>query len=204
MADDDLTPLEGLEGLSKEEIDSLNANPDPPKDDLGDAGKKALEAERKARRDAEKALKAAQAEAEKYKTASLSDQEKAIKDAETKAREESLGKAKTRVLEEAVTAAAARKLKHPEDAARFLTMSDFEVDDDLKIDKTAIESAIDELVKSRPELAAEAPTPGDADQGKRGNRPKQLSRADLKTMTDDQINEAREKGQLEDLMAGKS
>lgn len=42
--------------------------PDPtPKDELGDAGKKALDAERKARRDAENALKAAEHELDKLK-----------------------------------------------------------------------------------------------------------------------------------------
>jgi chromosome segregation ATPase len=40
---------------------------DKPKDDLGDAGKKALDAERKARRDAEAALRDAKQEVEKLK-----------------------------------------------------------------------------------------------------------------------------------------
>jgi len=50
MADDDKKP-----------VDDKKAD-DKPKDDLGDAGKKALDAERKARRDAENALKTAEKE----------------------------------------------------------------------------------------------------------------------------------------------
>lgn len=50
-----------------------------------------------------------------------------------------------------------------------------------------------------------APTPdfGAGERGK-GTGVKQLTRSDLASMTPQQINEAREKGQLDDLLAGKS
>ncbi|MGW4119880.1 hypothetical protein [Nocardia sp. NPDC004711] len=50
--------------------------PDPVDDNLGDPGKKALDAERQARKDAEKALKAAQAAVKAYEDAKKTDAEK--------------------------------------------------------------------------------------------------------------------------------
>ena len=72
----------------------------PPKDDsaqqLGDAGKKALASERKARRDAEKALADAQAKVKEFEQAQMSEQErltaqlKEAQDAAAKATAEAL------------------------------------------------------------------------------------------------------------------
>jgi hypothetical protein len=57
----------------------------PPADDnLGDPGKRALEAERAARREAEKQAKAVQKELEQLRQAQLSDSEKALAEAEAR------------------------------------------------------------------------------------------------------------------------
>ena len=56
---------------------ATGAPPTPPADDtLGDAGKRALDAERDARREAEKRAKAAEVELKKLQDAGLSDQER--------------------------------------------------------------------------------------------------------------------------------
>lgn len=83
----DTTNVDAGAGASDDVTDQENSGHDdvetadtPPKDDsaqpLGDAGKKALSAERKARRDAEKALADAQAKVREFEQAQMSEQER--------------------------------------------------------------------------------------------------------------------------------
>jgi len=58
----------------------------PAKDDLGDSGKRALEAERAARKEAEKQAKAVQRELEQLRQAQMSESEKAVAEAEARGR----------------------------------------------------------------------------------------------------------------------
>lgn len=149
---------------------------DPP--DLGDAGKKALDAERTRAKAAEKAKKAAEkelADARKrladIDASSKSDHEKAIEKAKAEAVEtvgkEATAKANARILRAEIKAAAAGKLADPADALRLLDLDDFEVDDDGDVDAKAISKAIADLVKSKPYLAAKANGHGSADNGSR-------------------------------------
>jgi ElaB/YqjD/DUF883 family membrane-anchored ribosome-binding protein len=138
--------------------------------ELGDAGKQALQTERKARRDAEKALKAIQSELEAAREAQLSEAEKAISQARREARDEALREVNARVIRAEAKALATGKLADPSDISSFIDLNTFEVDDEGNVDTKAIAKAIDELIKQKPYLAAQR-VGGDADAGARGAAP---------------------------------
>lgn len=102
-------------------------------DGLGDAGKKALAAERAAAKAAEKRAKAAEAE-----------------------RTEALATANVRLVRAEVKAAAGGVLQDPEDAVRLLDLTEFEVNDDGEVDTKAITAAVRRLAESKPYLAVGA------------------------------------------------
>lgn len=179
-----------------------------PEDTLGDPGKKALDAERKARRDAEKAAKAAaereqqlQAELEKFRQDAMSEQEKALEQARKEAAEAARNEILTDLRQERLTtrveAAATGKFADPKDAAAFLDLSSLDPDD-----PDAISAEIDRVLEAKPYLKASATqAPGDIDQGPRGDgQPLQLTRDDLKTMTPDEIVQAKAEGRLNHLL----
>lgn len=139
----------------------------PPEPDLGDAGKRALDAERDARRQAEKAAKDAQTELEKLRSASMSDQEKAVAAAKAEGRDEALKTANERLVRAEVKAAAAGKLADPGDALGLLGDLSAFIDKSGDVDTKAITSAIDELVKAKPYLSAK-PGNGSGEGGPRG------------------------------------
>jgi hypothetical protein len=179
-------------------------------DGLGDKGREALAKERKARRDADKARKAAEAKAadleERLAAGAQQDQaqqdaDKVRRDAETAA----TAKANARILAAEVRAAAAGQLADPSDAARYLDLSEFEVGDDGSVDAEAITEAISDLIKKKPYLAAKAQGfQGTGDGGARtgGSRPKQLTGADVKNMSATEISKARQEGRLERYLSG--
>ncbi|MGW2260280.1 hypothetical protein ACWCXE_21060 [Streptomyces sp. NPDC001780] len=167
-------------------------------DDLGDKGKRALDSmktkwrtERDRRRDLEQRL------AQKDDT---DDSTAVRRQAET----EALAKANARIVRAEVKAAAAGKLADPADAHRFLDLDQLEVDADGNVDPDEIAEAIDNLIKSKPYLAAATAKrfqgTGDGGAARKAPRPKQLSRADLKTMTPEQIVKAKADGRLNDLL----
>lgn len=178
---------------------------DPPPDpeaDLGEAGKRALAAEREARKAAERKAKATEAELAKIKEANKSEQEKAIDAARAEGRTES----NTRILKAELKAAAGGRLLNPGDAAKFIDLADLgEVDEAGNVDEAKIKSAIDTLLEQKPYLAATAqkPNPGNPDGGGRGGNGAQLTREDLKSMTPEQIEQARVDGKLASLLGGK-
>lgn len=115
-----------------------------------------------------------------------------------------LAKANDRILKSEVKAAAKGVLADPQDAYKFLDLDSFEVDDDGNVDEGAIASALADLVKSKPYLAAQGKRfQGSADGGARNDTAKvsQLSEADMSRMTPEQIAEAHDKGQFDDLLA---
>ena len=182
---------------------------DPPgAEELGDKGKKALDA-MKAERNAarEEARKAAEelarlkAEAE-GKQAEFAAQQKA-REVEAAA----LAKANERILKAEVRAAAAAKLADPADALRFIDLSSLEVGDDGEVDSDAIAAAIDDLIKNKPYLAVQDGKrfQGGADGGARKeSQPKQLSKADVDRMYAnkqyDEIEKARQEGRLANVL----
>lgn len=114
------------------------------------------------------------------------------------------------VLQANVTAAATGKLINPGDALKLIDFSDLTADDQGGYDQQAIGDKIDALVAAHPYLAQ-----GGNNAGLTGIIPPsgardgdhqmgQLTRDDLKNMTPKQIDEARRKGRLNDLLAGRS
>jgi hypothetical protein len=179
MADEDDVTTDDTETTEGDEAEGGAGDGDG----LGDKGRKALADERKARRDADKRAKAAEA-----KLAALESQngqqdedaqkaDQARRDAEAAANK----RANERILKAEIRAAAAGKLTDPADALAHLDMSEFDVADDGTVDSDAITEAISDLIKRKPHLAA--PT-------------SQLTRDHLKNMSAAEITQAREQGRL--------
>lgn len=135
---------------------------------LGDAGKRALAEERKARTAAEREAKAAKAELDKLRDASQTEQEKALEAARSEARAEVLSTANERLIRAEVRGAAASTTVDADAVVSLLDLSQFEVSDDGTVDRKAISSAIEELLKEKPYLAANGKKPADLKQGARG------------------------------------
>lgn len=184
------------EGAEDETDDDSDDEPEEGADQLGDAGKKALDrmkakwqAERKARRDAEAKLNAT-----------------AKGDEESTHERELIAKANQRILRSEVKAQAAGKLADPKDALRFLDLDAFEVNEDGDVDEDEIADAITDLIEKKPYLAAqgERRIKGSMDGGvRKESRPKQLTRTDLGRMSAEEIEKARKQGRLKTLMGGK-
>ncbi|ELP61765.1 hypothetical protein STRTUCAR8_06447 [Streptomyces turgidiscabies Car8] len=170
-------------------------------DALGDKGKRAL------------ASMKGKWKSEREKRKQLEDQlaqKDGADEAETvrrKAEQDALAKANTRILRAEVKAAAVGKLADPADAFKFLDLEQFEVDEDGNVDSDEVADAIEELVKSKPYLAAATAKrfqgTGDGGAARKASRPKQLTKHDLKIMTPEAIDQARIDGRLDDLMGGK-
>jgi len=156
MADDtqDTTTTDAPEGAADQSAT----------DDLGDPGKKALEAERAARKEAEKARKALERELEQIRTANLTESEKAVAEAEKRGRIAAMTEFGQRLVRSDFVAAAARRNPDYDAAsvlddlnlARFLT-------EDGEPDGDAIAKAVERLVPT-----SNGPKFGNADQGPRG------------------------------------
>ncbi|MGW2044646.1 hypothetical protein ACWCPF_05615 [Streptomyces sp. NPDC001858] len=170
-------------------------------DALGDKGKRALASMKgkwRSERDKRKQLE------EQLAQKAGADEAETVR---RKAEQDALGKANSRIVRAEVKAAAAGKLADPADAYKFLDLDQFEVDDDGNVDSEEVAEAIEELIKSKPYLAAATAKrfqgTGDGGAARKAGRPKQLTQQDLKTMTPEAIDKARIDGRLDDLMAGK-
>lgn len=171
-------------------------------DALGDKGKRALASMKgkwRTERDKRKAL-------EDQLAAAAADDEAAT--ARREAEQAALGKANARIIRAEVKAAAKGVLADPADAYKFLDLDQFEVDENGDLDSEEVTDAINELIKTKPYLAAATAKrfQGTGDGGaaaRKAGRPKQLTRADLKSMSAEAIDKAREDGRLDDLMGGK-
>lgn len=182
----------------------------PAPEALGDAGKRALSEERKARKDAEKQLKNAQTELATLREAQMTEQEKAVADARREGETDATTRLQRQLFAAEAKVAAAGKvadpslLSDPDVALKLLGFNEIPVTDGA-IDAEAISEAIDGLVQVRPYLApapagATRPT-GNPDNGARGNNgPPQLARDDLRTMTPEEITKARADGRLSQLL----
>lgn len=181
-------------------------------DALGDAGKRALDkmkadlkAEKARRKAAESDLAAARASTQQ--------------DAEADAERPDLDKLRAQALEQAraetlrdraldrLEARAAKRFKDSADARAHLGGRIDEFIDGGQIDNTAIDEALDELLASKSYLAATATNrfvgTGDGGARKGSAGPVQLTDADLKKMTAEQIDEAHRKGQFDELLGTK-
>lgn len=95
-----------VDATSTEIATTTNTPPGEPPE-LGDAGKTALEAERRARREAEKQAKTAQAELTKLREATQSESEKALQAAKAEGRTEALKETGVKLVDAEVRAATA-------------------------------------------------------------------------------------------------
>lgn len=172
---------------------------------LGDAGKKALDAMKAKWKEAESKAKA-EAEARAALEAKVAGKEAefAAQQEAKRIQDEALASANERIKKAEIRALAAGKLNDPQDALRFLDLSEFEVDSDGNVSGD-IAKAIEDLITSKPYLAAQGGKKfqGSADGGTRNDsgKPAQLTQADLASMSAEQIAEAHEKGQFSDLFS---
>lgn len=183
--------------------DTDGGTDDDGADQLGDAGKQALDRMKtrlREERTARKALEAQIAAANKpAKDDDAPDPAELRKAAQAEARAEVLNE---RALDK-VEAKAAKLFADPEDARALLAGRVDEFVDDGKVDVEAIEEALGELLKKKPHLAAATAKrfQGGADGGARkGSGVTQLTEQDLKRMKPEQIVKAREEGRLTELL----
>lgn len=186
---------ESQEGDSEESEDSADGDSEEIEgaDELGDAGKKALDAMKakwRAERDKRRELERAQAKD--------GDDSEADKKAE-----QAIARANERIIKSEVKAAAKGVLADAEDAYRFLDLDQFEVDDDGNVDEDEIAEAIQNLVTQKPYLAVQDGRRfrGSASSGA-GNstKPGQLTLNDLERMSTEEVVAARKAGRFDKVM----
>jgi chromosome segregation ATPase len=146
-------------------VEATEVNTDPVENEpvegeaeLGDAGKKALDAMKTERNTARSEVRSLKAEIAQLR-AEVANKEKpaeevALENARAEARAEAKSKADERILKSELKALATGKLEYPEDAHMYINLSDFEVDDDGNVDSDSLNDAIADLLKTRPRLAA--------------------------------------------------
>jgi hypothetical protein len=124
--------------------------------ELGEAGKKAIAAERKTAKEAQDALKTAQTELETLKAAGLSDSEKAIKEATNAATAAERAKNQSIIrevrVEAALRVAGASNETLIDLALRSSVITALKVDDAGKVEK--LTEAVEQLKKDIPEMFA--------------------------------------------------
>lgn len=149
-------------------------------------------------------LKAAKARLDELEAASATELEKAQKrtaELERQAADAS-ARAQDALLRSAVVAEAARKnVVDPDAAFALIDRASLEFDDDGS--PTNIADAMDSLLKAKPYLVGGGRSGGSADLGARGGTDaKQLTREQLKTMSDAEIVKAHEEGRLSKVAEG--
>jgi hypothetical protein len=115
-------------------------------DNLGDAGKKALDAERTRANDAEKRAKAAEKELEKLRTAALSDNERAVAEAKAAGKTEAATDYSKRLAKAELKAAAAAKGVDLNSQLDYLDLTRFVTDGEP--DTKAIEQFVEQAAGS--------------------------------------------------------
>ncbi|MET0521484.1 MAG: hypothetical protein ABW156_05835 [Jiangellaceae bacterium] len=174
MSDDDT----GTDAEGTEETTDTDGT-----EQLGDAGKKALDAMKtkwQAERDGAKPWKTlarelgvkSPDELKALLASKQSDDNEAEADRiRREATAEVTAKANARIVRAEVKALAGGKFADPADAALYLNLDEFEVDEDGEVDGDAITAALDELLKKKPHLAAQGGRrfAGGGDGGHRGD-----------------------------------
>ena len=176
-------------------------------DQLGDPGKKALDAMKGKWRSEREKRQAVEAELEELRKAASKkpdDEQPSAEEIRREAEKAATQKANARIVRSEIRAAAAGKLADPKDALTFLNPDDFEVDENGEVDTEEVADAIDDLLTKKPYLAATAKRfQGTADNGAAGRnagKPKQLTREDLDGMKPDEIVKAKAEGRLNELL----
>lgn len=156
---DVITPAATAEDAPQ--IDAPPADePQKGESELGDAGKKALDAMKAERAAARADAKAAIARAEAAEAALANKdrpaEEVALDNARNEGRSEATKAANVRILKSELKALATGKLADPTDAALFIDLSKFEVNDEGDPDSDALTEAIADLLVRKPHLSAGA------------------------------------------------
>jgi hypothetical protein len=142
--------------------------------DLGEAGRRAIAAERKTAKDATDALRAAQTELETLKAAGLSESEKAVKEATNAATAAERAKWQTSIravrVEAALRVAGATNETLLDLALRSDLISALKVDEAGKV--TDLDKAVEQLKKDIPEMFV-SPVPGSPTRGAQTGAPTQ-------------------------------
>jgi hypothetical protein len=205
-----LNETDDVETTDAEEIAVDGADTDTSEEEASEqedptAGlKKALAAERKARRDAEKKardLEAARADANKEPA------EQALEQARREAREEAQTAFNQRLVQAELKAALKGAVNNPALAMKVIDVSEIDVDANGEVDAQSVTDAIEAALSQYPELKPmdQKKFTGTADQGAKGkaSRPHQLSREELAALSPEARIKAHENGQLDDLLGGR-
>jgi hypothetical protein len=158
--------------------------------DLGEAGKKALDEERRARRAAEKQAKdqatqlaTLQQQLDELSKKNQTDDERKLAEAVEAAKADAvkalqdqfagqLAEKDRQIVGARLTAIAAGKLTNPADVLAFVDLDDLDRDGEGNVTDKALSGAVEELLKERPYLAATAGKGGGSvDQGRRKDGP---------------------------------
>lgn len=167
--------------------------------------KKALAAERRARKEAErKEREAASRLADRDKEPA----EQALEQAKREAREEAQTAFNQRLVQAELKAALAGKVTNPALALKVIDSSEIDVDASGEVDAQSVTDAIEAALSQYPELRPvdQKKFTGTADQGAKGKatQPQQFTREQLKSLTPEQILEAEANGQLANIISGKA
>jgi hypothetical protein len=167
----------------------------PETADLGDAGKKAIAAERAARKAAERSAAELLAKVQAFEDADKSETEKAAARAEAAERRAIEAEAKV------TRAEVADELNVPKELRKFLTGT---TEDDLREQATELLTAFNAATASIRTTPRPDPTQGAKPTGANGGAPLQLTAADAERMSAEQIVAAKAAGQFNDLLGIKS
>lgn len=189
MSEPTTTPEATEPQAARAPVEGTESAPETATPDLGDGGKKALDAERRARRQAEKAATDAAARIKEYEDRDKTESQKLTEQLAALKAEAATAKA------EALRLRVAAELGLPGDLHEFLTG-----DDEESVRAKAQKLMAATAAATGPRQPAPDLTQG-AKQG--GTGTDQLSRADLARMTPQEIVAAQEAGRFNDLMAGR-
>lgn len=143
-------------GGNENEPDDADDNDDAEVEGLGDAGKRAIQAERERAAKFEKQLKDAEKLRKQLEEKHATKEEKAIAKAREEGKTEALQSANQRILKAEVRYAAAGKLRNPALAWALLEgVRDDLMDDDGEVNNRKLEQEIKKIIKDNPELSAE-------------------------------------------------
>lgn len=135
-------------------------------------------------------------ELEQLRAAQMTDSEKAVAEAEKRGREAALKEMRADMARMKLQAQAAGKVADVDALLDLVDINRLLTEDG--IDEEAIKATIERLTKVIP--APAQPKFDNVELGPQGNRPRQLTRDEIRTMTPDQIEDARLKGQLDSLL----
>ncbi|MEW1754696.1 hypothetical protein [Streptomyces angustmyceticus] len=160
-------------GEAKPDKPEVEPQDDPAGDDegddpkLGEAGEKALKAERAARKAADKKAAELEAEVSRLRRSNAANKGTDVDAIKAEIRADIEGASAARIIRAEVKAAAAKRLADPGDAVKLLDLSAFELNADGDVDTKAVTKALDDLLKEKPYLAAGKQPWGDVGGGHR-------------------------------------